>query len=220
MRNHGRRRGRSSSSNSNDPLRVLGIALIVDEKGIGARLVARYPTQPVGDANEEDEVLQQEDDVKKQTTMEPDDTNTADENNTEEDNLFFTLTSRQMAKLFRTKKALCNQPMTLRVNRTIFCCHAVLMDTENSDNTAATPDNEKEPHLTLFSVVVALSAPAREAVVPFGNFWDGANSDNNQPMSVENVATALPTTHDDQMDLERYLRHVTKEGDKKKSDQT
>ncbi|OEU14830.1 hypothetical protein FRACYDRAFT_241388 [Fragilariopsis cylindrus CCMP1102] len=50
----------------------------------------------------------------------------------EDDDLFFTLTARQMAKLFRTKKALCNEPMTLRVNKTVFCCHAVLLDNNNN----------------------------------------------------------------------------------------
>jgi hypothetical protein len=199
--------------NDKAPLKVLGIALIVDEKGIGARLVARYPTsQPSKNKSrdlnggsggaEGDEIrLDLTKLVEESAEHHHDD---EEEEEEKEDDLFFTLTSHQMAKLFRTKKALCNQPMTLRVNRTIFCCHAALMESYDDEI-------PKQSQLTLFSVVVALSAPAREAVVPFGNFWDSSmdsSSDNH-------VTTALPTTNDDHLDLERYLRHVTQDAQEK-----
>ena len=70
-----------------NPFRVLGIALIVDQRGIGANMVARYPTQPSSPINQNDDQEYSNDD------------------------LFFTLTAFQMAKLFRTKKSLANKPM-------------------------------------------------------------------------------------------------------------
>ena len=38
------------------------------------------------------------------------------------DDLFFALPSRVMAKLFRPKKPLCGQPMTISIVETVFCC--------------------------------------------------------------------------------------------------
>ena len=94
--------------------------------------------------------------------------------------LFFTLSSRQMAKLFRPKHSLCGQPMTLSVGGTVFCFRAVLMGSDsmqpeskatantessslassnNSINTTNTAQADKEPDsepLVLFSVVIAL----------------------------------------------------------------
>ncbi|KAL3930083.1 MAG: hypothetical protein SGARI_004584 [Bacillariaceae sp.] len=103
--------------------------------------------------------------------------------------------------------------MTLRVNRTIFCCHAVLMENANNVN-----DSDVSSQLQLFSVVVALSAPARESVVPFGNLWmdsttnsGGANQgmENINLNSKEFLTGSLSSNNDDHADLERYLRHVT-----------
>mmetsp|Transcript_1810 Transcript_1810/g.2761 ORF Transcript_1810/g.2761 Transcript_1810/m.2761 type:complete len:680 (-) Transcript_1810:137-2176(-) len=62
-------------------------------------------------------------------------------------NLFFTLPSRVMAKLFRPKRPLCGQPMTVTVGGTIFCCWAVLMCPNRSGTSSG---------LVLFSVVVSL----------------------------------------------------------------
>jgi hypothetical protein len=87
------------STNNDSPFIVLGIALVVDQKGMGARLVFRYPTEP---PNKTD--------------------------------LFFSLPSRQMAKLFRPKPALCGQPMTLSIGGTIFGCAAVLMSNQESSS--------------------------------------------------------------------------------------
>ena len=36
----------SKTLRQENPFRVLGVAMIVDQRGIGARLVARYPIQP------------------------------------------------------------------------------------------------------------------------------------------------------------------------------
>ena len=83
--------------------RVLGIAMVVDQVGIGPRMVLRYPA-----AVEDDEL-----DQKGNSTAAADD-------------IFFRLTARQMAKLFRPKRTLCRQPLTLSVGGTVFCCRAIL----------------------------------------------------------------------------------------------
>jgi hypothetical protein len=186
----------SAPSLRNNPLQMLGITMIVDQRGSGARLVARYPTQPStthsavssggdkgagGRANRSTE-----------------------EDHLAEDDLFFTLTAHQMAKLFRTKKSLCNQPMTLRVNRTVFCCHSVLIDGEDEDPTVQQNENNTsissingntdggghtDDDLRLFSVVVALSSVAHQTANPFSSFWDAGS--------------------EDQHDLERFLRQTS-----------
>ena len=85
----------TSASNlprQDNPFRVLGIALIVDQKGIGPMLVSRYPTQP-------------------SSPVPVNQTGESDDQEYSNDDLFFTLTAFQMAKLFRTKKSLAHKPM-------------------------------------------------------------------------------------------------------------
>jgi hypothetical protein len=131
-----------------------------------------------------------------------------------DDDLFFTLTARQMGKLFRTKRSLCNQPMTLRVNKTVFCCHAVLLEetnhiAENSDKNKGTTNtspvasdgcdkkgdgdengDKEDSSLSLFSVVVALAPSTQQSALPFSSFWDFDGSGGGE----------------DRSDLERYIR--------------
>ena len=71
----------------NHVMNILGIALIVDQKGVGPMLVTRYPTQPTQPSSP------------------------VDDQEYSNDDLFFKLTAFQMAKLFRTKKSLANKPM-------------------------------------------------------------------------------------------------------------
>lgn len=203
------RQGASTGMRRKDQalLRVLGVALIVEERGAGARLVARYPTHPSTDDSQplqsttdrSSGTFQRDNNRNAASDAQRDGDDTADDNeNSQTNDLFFTLTVRQLAKLFRTKKSLCNQPMTLRVNRTIFCCHAVLMDSAEEGVVADTKASAEtscqdgaanfDTELTHFSIVVALSAPVGEAAVPFSTFWDGSN--------------------EDKMDLERYLQHI------------
>lgn len=121
--------------------RVLGIAMVVDQRGNGARTVMRYPTT---------------------------------QNNTSDDqDLFYTLTGRQMSKLFRPKPALCGQPMTLSVGGTVFCCCAVLMDehqqTDMNDPQSGgdyQSDDDNKDSLVLFSVIVALAPQVRSSPLP------------------------------------------------------
>jgi hypothetical protein len=78
------------------------------------------------------------------------------------DNIFFRLPSRQMAKLFRPKPALCGQPMTLSVGGTIFCCCAKLLADDDSDNLVEITEADKDK-VALFSVVVALAPQSQTA---------------------------------------------------------
>ncbi|KAI2494595.1 hypothetical protein MHU86_19920 [Fragilaria crotonensis] len=113
------------------PFSVLGIALVVEERGKGARLVFRYPAVP---------------------------------EDCDADNLFFTLPHRIMAKIFRPKKRLCNQPMTISLGGTVFCCRAVLMSAEHVKDASA---------LVLFSVIVSLVPTERSSALPIAGWFEG-----------------------------------------------
>ena len=133
--------------NRDGPFRVLGVALVVDQRGTGSKLVARYPTQP----------------SKSPLSGAPTDlgggqhANSKTEMNHPDNDLFFSLTARQMAKLFRTKKTLCGNPMTLTVNGTVFCCRAVMMQDDGHEE-AHSGNEAASDSLVLFSVIVAMSA--------------------------------------------------------------
>ena len=134
-------------SASQCPFHVLGIALIVDEIGKGARLAFRYPVTPPADAAQA---------------------------------LFFTLPPRLMAKLFRPKKPLCGQPLTLSVGETVFCCRAILMDDDS--------------HLDFFNVVVALAPTAPTSTIPIAGWYDSSEQNNNEA-SPSNALLAIRRVH-------------------------
>jgi hypothetical protein len=80
--------------------------------------------------------------------------------------LFFDLPARVISKLFRPKRPLCGQPLTLNVSGTTFCCRAELFDSIQS--TPSTVGGEGNEHqLVLFSVIVAMAplAPSTKAEV-------------------------------------------------------
>ncbi|CAB9502675.1 expressed unknown protein [Seminavis robusta] len=115
------------------PFRVLGIALVVDQLGKEARMAFRYPTS-----------------LNSGTTSDRGGDNhhypTMKSSSSSSNELFFTLSSRQMAKLFRPKHALCGQPMTLSVGGTVFCFRAVLMgdsSVESSSNHHSNSNNNE-----------------------------------------------------------------------------
>ena len=166
--NNNSNKKKNTSKKNKNPLRVLGIAIIIDQKGSGARMLARYPTN---NSNNNSSNIHDDDDDDDDEDHDNDDEDDNDDRHRgiaaaerdssdataaakaaaaasnkslsgEDDDLFFTLTARQMAKLFRTKKALCNEPMTLRVNKTVFCCHAVLLD--NNNNIVNNNNNDSE----------------------------------------------------------------------------
>lgn len=117
---------------SDCPFHVLGIALVVDEIGKGARLGFRYPVTPSDSG----------------------------------DDLFFSLPPRLMAKLFRPKKPLCQQPMTISVGETVFCCRAIIMDDGNLD---------------LFNVIVALAPTAPTTTIPIAGWLDDSHHADDSP---------------------------------------
>lgn len=195
----------ASASNlprSDGPFRVVGVALVVDQRGVGARLVARYPTQASEDSTarkrasaestdttsaEGEDPLQQAQQQQQQQTNEKNSSPATEDS--EDADLFFRLTARQMAKLFRTKKSLCGRPMTLAVNGTVFCCRPVLMNAD--DKTAGEDSNPNESQagqLDLFSVIVAMSSPTGHTAVPFSSWLD--------------------TATEDQLDIQRYIRET------------
>lgn len=178
-----RKLGEPGTGRRDESFLVLGVAMVVDQIGVGPRLIARYPTQPSASII----------DGWENPNHDP-----ASSVEAPRDDLFFTLTPRRMAKLFRTKKSLCGRPTTLSVNGTVFCSHSVLMDadeggdgdTANDTSAAASGiDDNTKNRLALFSVIVALSAPTSHTSVPFSSLLDGAT--------------------EDQLDLQRYLKEIT-----------
>ena len=77
------------------------------------------------------------------------------------DDLFFALPSRVMAKLFRPKKPLCGQPMTISIGGTVFCCRAILMGDDS--------------HLDLFNIIVALVPSVPTSTLPIAGWFDADN---------------------------------------------
>lgn len=174
----------TSTINPDTPFRVLGVALVVDQRGSGARLVARYPTQPSERSSKWKEPEHDADQLPAPATG----------GLYTDDDLFFSLTARQMVKLFRTKKTLCGNPMTLAINATIFCCRAVLMQGEDGhDDATQTTAGTDTPHdnIVLFSVIVAMSAPTSFKSVTFS------------------TGSWLETATEDQLDIQRYVKEST-----------
>ena len=105
------------------------------------------------------------------------------------EDLFFRLSPRQMAKLFRPKSALCGQPITLSVGGTVFCCCAILMDDGHgtSGSNIAESDASSDDgmagnatatdQLSLFSVIVALAPPIRLSSIPITGWLEGHSHD-------------------------------------------
>eukprot|EP00934_Nitzschia_sp_Nitz4_P007398 Nitzschia sp. Nitz4//scaffold44_size153857//140987//143257//NITZ4_002749-RA/size153857-processed-gene-0.138-mRNA-1//1//CDS//3329552241//7388//frame0 len=192
---HKNSRPLSSTPTAESPFRVLGVALVVDRLGTGAKLVARYPAQPpeapkVASARPE-EATSNRDSSKKSTSK----ASKRDSSDGSDSDLFFTLPARQMAKLFRTKRSLCGIPMTLAVSGTVFCCRAVLLQGDDTVSTATSDDSVSTANggspIVLFSVIVALAATDCYSSVHFSSWLDSA------------------TTTEDQLEIQRYIREAT-----------
>lgn len=154
-------------------LGVLGIGLVMEEVGNGARLVFRYPSCPApiffdqksaepsasssaSPRHRSQSVTPNSSPSKKggvrlSTTGNSSDPAIRDSNSID---LFFDLPARILSKLFRPKRALCHQPLTLNVSGTTFCCRAELFDSQPS--TVGGGEGSNHP-LVLFSVIVALA---------------------------------------------------------------
>jgi hypothetical protein len=139
------------------PYAVLGLALVVDQLGKGARMVFRYPTSPPPTTTTATS-------FSSASTMSNSAGGSAGTAAT--DDLFFRLPSRQMAKLFRPKPALCGQPMTLTVGGTVFICCSTLMDQPQPQSQSAQQDEEAtatataSTATTLTTTTATNSAPA------------------------------------------------------------
>ena len=101
--------------------RVLGIALVVEEVGKFSKLAFRYPPSPHKSSSQGGR--------------------DSKDSETHQDNIFFSLPPKVMAKLFRTKPALCGQPMTLSIDGTIFCCRSVILNQFHASHEGGMDEN-------------------------------------------------------------------------------
>ena len=111
--------------------RVLGIALVVEVVGKFSKLAFRYPPSPIHDTPTSSTKQEEASSEKK-------------EQDDKYQNIFFQLSPKVMAKLFRVKPALCNQPSTLTIGGTIFCCRSVTLNvnqTSDASSSAAASTN-------------------------------------------------------------------------------
>ena len=112
---------------------VLGIAFLVEETGCESRLVVRYPVSKPSVASF-----------------------------SAGDNVFYSLSPRVMAKIFRPKPALYNRPTTISVGETVFCCQTVPVAEDDEHNNHDKVSEKSEAYendrgeLQVFSVIVAL----------------------------------------------------------------
>ena len=149
----------SSTQSTTRRLGVLGIGLVMED-GKGARLVFRYPSAPApiffDQSSKDDRQSGSEDTYKKGVPLasQVDDSEIPADSNSID--LFFDLPARVMSKLFRPKRPLCGQPLTLNVSGTTFCCRAELFDSQSSTSTVGSGEGSNHP-LVLFSVIVALA---------------------------------------------------------------
>merc|ERR1719253_373432 len=160
-------------------LGALGIGLIMEEAGKGARLVFRYPSSPPsffldrGHGAHEDPKGGKACGRRAASSSKSPNTTPAthgrpgaasadaahqDFHASSSTDLFFDLPARVLAKLFRPKRFLCGQPLTLNVSGTTFCCRAELFDAPPPVEGGGddSPHHDHRP-LVLFSVIVALA---------------------------------------------------------------
>ena len=114
----------NSSSTELSSLRqlgVLGIGLIMEEVGKGARLVFRYPASPPpffsisrgGQPDMKNNKSNTHTSTKNKKDISKEDTTTDGSSSSDSIDLFFDLPARVISKLFRPKRPLCGQPLTL-----------------------------------------------------------------------------------------------------------
>ena len=171
----------AAAAADDSPFRVLGIALVAEEVGKGARLVFRYPAvaPPLAEAGagggppppgigaerhpptsgSEQQQQQQQDAAHNTGAAGAPPPQSAREDADEAADLFFSLPDRTVAKLFRPKPALCGQPMTLSVGGTVFCCRAVELRREGGAAAAAATSSVELPPDGASASAAAASAP-------------------------------------------------------------
>jgi len=241
------------STSSSPRLGILGIGLVMEEVGKGARLVFRYPAAPPpyfldqsdnsglisqgkpnnlpGEANHSskdktgsEQLLNRgtvhNSPVSKRkglsTNNDSSDSSLADNNSID---LFFDLPSRVISKLFRPKRPLCGQPLTLNISGTTFCCRAELFDSHPSTIIGASAEGSPvQSHpLVLFSVIVAMAPLA-----PSSNHSRSSQSNNYNSTTIHDVTyhsqfpckrvdTAFTTIRRVHRNLARICRVLTRE---------
>ena len=153
----------------------------MEEVGKGARLVYRYPASPPPSFLDRSHTVEGESNgkgpghanvrggntknnsSKNKSDLDPSDADGSNEyinSASRSIDLFFDLPARVLSKLFRPKRPLCGQPLTLNVSGTTFCCRAELFDSQPS--TIGGEEGSNHP-LVLFSVIVALAPLAPSA---------------------------------------------------------
>ena len=222
----------TASSSSRQQLGVLGIGLIMEEVGKGARLVFRYPASPPpyflqsstsssshqsavqaesksrNNGNDYYNMIQRRG-MKSSSTTNTTTTNNAsvsqnknkigNQSSSERNgssgsiDLFFDLPARVLSKLFRPKRPLCGQPLTLNVSGTTFCCRAELFDSQPSTiGGEGTSSSSNQHPLVLFSVIVALAPLAESTTTLVTNKETPQQHDNDTNL----VATSEGVRHD------------------------
>ena len=115
--------------------------------------------------------------------------------------LFFDLPARVISKLFRPKRPLCGQPLTLNVSGTTFCCRAELFDNLQCTPSTVGGDGNEHP-LVLFSVIVALAPLASS---------DSTQCSNSNTDKYANTNSAFRTIERIHRNLARLCNVLTRE---------
>ena len=209
--NNTKQHASSSSQSSTRRLGVLGIGLVMEEAGKGARLVFRYPSAPApifveGGVDESGRSSSASAANHRSPTgvrlSSASDSSSSDPAINTPTNLFFDLPARVVEKLFRPKRPLCGQPLTLNVSGTTFCCRAELFDSQPS--TVGGGEGSNHP-LVLFSVIVALAPLASSGGA--ATQFDRANTDDTAPQKRSDLAfNAIRRVHVNLASLCRVLK--------------
>jgi len=191
----------AAAYDSSGRLGILGIGLVTEELGKGARLVFRYPSSPppyfLPNLSSQYSCSS---DRKKHGSKKC--SKLVQKKSEREGNidLFFDLPSRVISKLFRPKRPLCGQPLSLRVGGTTFCCRAESLDSPQHSSEVGGQGSDNP--LVLFCVIVAL-APYKPLLPVGGELII-------QPHR-NHAAVALDTMQCVQRNLDRLCRVLTRE---------
>ncbi|KAL7537645.1 hypothetical protein ACHAXR_007974, partial [Thalassiosira sp. AJA248-18] len=225
----------SSSDQISTPRRlgVLGIAMIVEEVGKGARLVFRYPASPPPSfLDRSHHATEGESNGKggsghhptargggikspKNATKNKNNPSAAAAGSSSDNSngvasgdnidLFFDLPARVISKLFRPKRPLCGQPLTLNVSGTTFCCRAELFDSQPS--TIGGGEGPTHP-LVLFSVIVALAPVASSPYATTEETMSLPSHPTHYPFDFNATFTTVRSVH---RNLAKICRVLTRE---------
>ncbi len=187
--NHGGVNAREDLDDEQQP-KVIGMALVVEEVGKLSKLAFRYPPadptetdrgNTTGDTNrntiagvnhsryaQSAAANYPHGKVDGKKTSQTSQNQHTSQRSRHQDNIFFTLPPSAMAKLFRTKPALCGQPMTLLVGGTVFCCRSVLLNHGPSSSQSQSDDNDCDQSRQSASGTVATARSSAATVTSAG----------------------------------------------------